>query len=152
MNDNYGTPKDFKERIEKEEGIKFDGFDPFSLNSKGLREYDNLGDWPNNLKYVLANGPYSDPVPWLRRCIKESQKGVTVYALVRGDTSTAWWHELVMPFVRPEDIRFVRGRIKFYDPTKKEQTEAKFASILVIYRPLAPTIETAAQVMRPIIA
>jgi ribosomal protein L40E len=180
-NDNYSTPKDFIAKLEVQLGLRFDDFDPCPINPEGLRTYDGNASWPEKvgrkpLENVFINFPYSDPVPWLRRCVRESQNGKTVAALMRGDTSTIWFHELVRPFVA--ELIFVRGRIcfRFYrkacnkcatkNPLEKlnckkcgstdlrtefvTDESAPFASIVGIYKPISILNEQRAIVMRSI--
>ena len=51
------------------------------------------------------NPPYSDPVPWLNMAIEQAELGKTVVVLLRVDTSTNWFHDLVLPRA---EVRFVR--------------------------------------------
>ena len=77
-------------------------------------------------KSVFMNPPYSKPGPWVERAYGMSQQGSTVVGLLRGDTSTRWFHDWVLPYA---EIRFVRGRIKF------NGLPAPFASIIAVWRP-----------------
>ena len=72
------------------------------------------------------NPPYSKPTPWVKKAFEESQKGKTIVGVLRGDTSTAWFHDWVLG---KAEVRFVRGRLKFND-TKP----APFPSIIAIWR------------------
>jgi hypothetical protein len=63
--------------------------------------------------------------PWLAKAIEESKQGKRVVMLLRGDTSTAWFHELVLG---KAEIRFVRGRIHF-----NNAKPAPFPSIVAVY-------------------
>jgi phage N-6-adenine-methyltransferase len=76
---------------------------------------------------TFMNPPYSNPLPWCRKAREEQQAGKLVVGLLRGDTSTKWFHEYYLPFA---EIRFIRGRLHF-----NEVGRANFASILVIWRP-----------------
>jgi len=59
---------------------------------------------------VFMNPPYSKPAPWCEKAYRESLKGKTIVGLLRGDTSTRWFHDWVLPFA---DLRFIKGRVKF---------------------------------------
>jgi site-specific DNA-methyltransferase (adenine-specific) len=74
------------------------------------------------------NPPYSKPEPWVSRAYAESQRGKTVVALLRGDTSTRWFHDWVLG---KAEIRFIKGRLKFND-----SKPAPFPSIIAIYSPV----------------
>lgn len=75
---------------------------------------------------VFLNPPYSNPTPWIRKAYNESLKGKTIVGLLRGDTSTKWFHDWVLG---KAEIRFIKGRLKFND-TKL----APFPSIIAIWR------------------
>jgi site-specific DNA-methyltransferase (adenine-specific) len=73
---------------------------------------------------TFINPPYSKPEPFCRKAYEESLNGKTVVGLLRGDTSTKWFHKWVLPYA---DLRFVEGRIKF------NGKPAPFASIIAIW-------------------
>lgn len=75
---------------------------------------------------TFMNPPYSDPLPWVRKAFEESQRGNTVVGLLRGDTSTEWFHTWVLPYA---ELRFIKGRVNF------GQGPAPFASIIAIWWP-----------------
>lgn len=56
------------------------------------------------------NPPYSGVEPWLQLARADQLRGKTVVVILKGDTSTVWFHELVRPYA---EIRPVRGRLKF---------------------------------------
>jgi len=70
------------------------------------------------------NPPYSDPEPWVKRAYKQSLKGKVVVGLLRGDTSTRWFHEWVLGKAQ---LRFIKGRVCF------NGSPAPFASIIAIW-------------------
>lgn len=59
---------------------------------------------------TFANIPYSDPMPWVLKAIREARNGIRVILLVQVDTSTRWWLELVNAGAR---FAFFHGRIRF---------------------------------------
>ena len=72
---------------------------------------------------TYCNPPYSQPLPWVKKAIAESQRGVRVAMLLRHDSSTEWWrllHEAGAYFLA------VIGRLHF-----SEGGPANFASVLV---------------------
>lgn len=87
--------------------------------------YDGLvDDWA---MVTFFNPPYSAPTPWVKKAYEESLKGKTVVGLLRGDTSTKWFHDWCLG--KAEEIRFVKGRINF-----NNVGPAPFASIIVIWK------------------
>jgi len=75
-----------------------------------------------------VNPPYSDKVPWIKKAIIESRKGKTVVMLLPVDTSTKWFHDLILPHA--SEIRFIKGRLKF----SPYNSPAKYASMIVIFQ------------------
>ena len=112
MNDSYATPEWLFS--------VFKGwFDPCPLNDKPL--FDGLSiDWK---KYTYVNPPYSNPLPWVEKAIKEMKKGNLIVMLLRADSSTKYFQKC-QEF--GEVIYFGR-RIKFNGKTPY------FASMLVIF-------------------
>jgi phage N-6-adenine-methyltransferase len=117
-NQDAQTPQDLYRQLDEE--FHFD-FDPCPNNST----FDGLKvEWGKS-NYV--NPPYANKEPWIRKAIEESRKGKTVVMLLPVDTSTRWFHDLILPNAR--EIRFIRGRLRFspYD------SPAKYASMIVIF-------------------
>ncbi len=73
---------------------------------------------------VFMNPPYSNPTPWVKKAYEESLRGKVVVGLLRGDTSTRWFHDWVY---RKAELRFFKGRIRF------NGKPAPFASIIAIW-------------------
>jgi site-specific DNA-methyltransferase (adenine-specific) len=85
--------------------------------------YDGLMDeWA---KCTFFNPPYSKPTPWVKKAYEESLKGKTIVGLLRGDTSTRWFHDWVLG---KAELIFVKGRIHF-----NNLKPAPFASIIAIW-------------------
>lgn len=117
--DNWATPRKVYEQLDQE--FHFND-DPCPLNPEGNGGLDR--EWGTS---TYVNPPYSKPAPWCQKAIEESRKGKTVVMLLRGDTSTIWFHEYVYG---KAELRFVRGRLHF-----NEEGPAKFPSLIAIYRP-----------------
>lgn len=123
--DSHGTPPDLYAQLDAE--FQFDD-DPCPLDPSPLHD-GLLREWGMS---TFVNPPYSNPGPWCRKAYKESLKGKTVVGLLRGDTSTAWFHDWVW---HKAELRFIRGRLKFYDLKKSEYGgPAPFASIIAIWK------------------
>ena len=116
--DNHTTPRDLYSLLDNE--FHFND-DPCPLGGEALG--DGLSrEWGTS---VFMNPPYSKPLPWVKKAYEESQKGKIVVGLLRGDTSTAWFHEWVYG---KADLRFIRGRLNF------GAGPAPFASIIAIWK------------------
>ena len=118
--DDWSTPKEFYQELNKE--FSFD-FDPCPLRS--LTDGLNI-DWNGN---VFINPPYSNIRAFLEKGLSELSKGNVkqlVY-LVPARTDTRWFHDLVY---NKAEIRFIKGRLKFGD----SKNSAPFPSMLVIYK------------------
>jgi len=96
-------------------------FDPCPAHPK----YDGLSiDWKTP---AYVNPPYSNPMPWIKKAIKETKKGVNVVMLLRVDTSTKWY-KLLME--QQPHISFFNERIKF----KGSNGSPNFCSMLVFLK------------------
>lgn len=71
-------------------------------------------------------------VDWVKKSYEESRKpGTTVVMLIPARTDTEMFHDYI--YGRAE-IRFLRGRIKFINPTTKEPGDAApFPSMIVVF-------------------
>lgn len=94
-----------------------------------------------------SNPPYGDILnPWVKKAYIETFHGKLSVLLLPGRTDTAWWHDYVIKYVHPEDIRFIRGRLKFdIGPHNHKRPpivgctklhSAPFPSVVVIFRPI----------------
>lgn len=119
-NDNVPTPKALYDELDRE--FHFD-FDPNPANPEGLREFDGLGRWGRR---NFCNPPYSKKEPWIEKAIREKAKGNLTVMLLPVDTSTRWFHDLILPNA---EIRWIRGRVHFTDQP------APFASMICIFEP-----------------
>ncbi|MCU6709327.1 phage N-6-adenine-methyltransferase [Paenibacillus sp. J5C_2022] len=78
---------------------------------------------------VFMNPPYGREIAnWIRKAYEESRKGATVVCLVPARTDTRWFHDYV--YGKAEEIRFVKGRLKFGDA----KNSAPFPSMVVVFR------------------
>jgi phage N-6-adenine-methyltransferase len=128
----WATPQAFFDKLN-------DIFGPFTLdaaassdNYKVATYYtqsdDSLSqDWSGNR--VFLNPPYGQALKdWVKKAYEEGQKdGTIVVMLIPARTDTKYWHDYVM---KADEIRFVRGRIKFGDA----KNGAPFPSAVVVFR------------------
>ena len=115
-NDNWSTPKDVYDDLDKE--FHFDD-DPCPLGGLGGLERK----WG---KSVFVNPPYSDIKNWIKKCYEHAQGGAIVVALIPSRTDTRYWHDYVM---KAKEIRFVKGRLKFGG----SKNSAPFPSAIIIF-------------------
>jgi len=119
-NQDARTPEELYKQLNEE--FHFD-FDPCPNNPT----FDGLKiEWGKS-NYV--NPPWANKTPWIKKAIEESRKGKTVVMLLPADTSTRWFHDLILP--NADEIRFIRGRLKF----SKNGYPAKYPSMIVIFKP-----------------
>lgn len=117
--DNWRTPAKAYEALNAE--FHFND-DPCPLMGKDAGLDGLARPWGTS---TFVNPPYSNPTPWCKKAYEESRQGKRIVMLLRGDTSTAWFHEWVLG---KAEIRFVRGRLHFND-----LKPAPFPSIVAIY-------------------
>jgi len=115
----WKTPKGLLKELRKEFG-KF--FDPCPTNPK----FDGLKiDWKDP---SFVNPPYGREIgKWCEKSVKEWQKGITVVMLIPSRTDTHWFHDWIM---RSDEIRFIRGRLKFDD----NKNPAPFPSAIIVFK------------------
>ena len=127
----WSTPQDFFDELDKEfnftldpcatsENAKCNKY--FTVEDNGLKQ-----DWSKDV--VFMNPPYGREIKyWVQKAFEESLKGATVVCLIPARTDTAYWHDYI--FGKADDIRFLRGRLKFGD----SKNPAPFPSAIIIYK------------------
>src|ERR1700692_748933 len=79
---------------------------------------------------VFCNPPYGRDIQnWARKCFEASRGGALVVLLAHARTDTRWFHDWV--YGKADEIRFIRGRLKFGDGRQS----APFPSLVAVYRP-----------------
>lgn len=123
--DNWTTPKDLFEKLEKRFG-KFD-FDPCPLNSLDNSLLDK--EWKGN---VFCNPPYSNVKEFLNKGLLEIKKGNAkqLVFLIIPRTSTKYWRDYIMKYASA--ILWIDYRLKFGN----SKTSAPFPSCIVIFHDL----------------
>jgi hypothetical protein len=96
-------------------------YDPCPLNPNP--KIDGLAtEWKNN---TFVNPPYSDPMSWVNKAIKEHKKhGSTIVLLLRHDSSTKWFATLNEAGAH---FMWIAGRLKH-----RTKRAANFPSMLAI--------------------
>ncbi len=105
--DNYATPPELYEELNKR--FNFD-FDPCPYQHD-IEKWDGLEiEWGNS---NFVNPPYSKKLKeaFVKKGIEEMKKGKLCVFLLPVSTSTKLFHEYIKP--NATEIEFLRGRIKF---------------------------------------
>ena len=127
----WSTPQKLFDELDKEFNFTLDPCSThenakcsmhFTIEENGLEQ-----DWSKDI--VFMNPPYGRGIRhWIEKAYKESNKGATVVCLIPARTDTTYWHDFI--FGKADNIRFLRGRLKFGD----SKNSAPFPSAIVIYR------------------
>ena len=81
---------------------------------------------------VFMNPPYGREIgKWIQKAWLESITGATVVCLIPSRTDTRYWHDYIFP--KTNDIRFLRGRIKFEREDGTKAKTAPFPSAIVVF-------------------
>jgi phage N-6-adenine-methyltransferase len=124
--DDWKTPQSLYDQLNSE--FEFD-FDPCPLHHV-LEEWDGLDrDWGQR---NFINPPYSRALKekFILKAIEESRKGKLCVMLLPVSTSSAIFHDHILPNKR--EIRFLRGRVKFEGGGYK--WKAMHDSMIVIFK------------------
>lgn len=115
---NHATPKDLYAELDEEFHFTLD---PCPLNPNPTTDGLEIS-WKG--ERVYCNPPYGRVVKdWLD---KAKEADLAVY-LLPSRTDTAWWHDYAL---KADEIRFIRGRLKFGDATNS----APFPSVILVFR------------------
>ena len=127
----WETPKDFFEKLNKEFHITLDpcASEENHKCEKFYTEKENglLQDWSGEV--VFCNPPYTakEQDVWVKKCYEESKRA-TVVMLVPARTDTKRFHKYILPYA---EIRFLKGRLTFVGA----KDPAPFPNMVVIFRP-----------------
>jgi len=117
--DDWKTPIYIYDPLDKE--FNFD-FDPCPYQHNMSWDWLQVSWWKNN----FINPPYSRELKekFVKKAIEESKKWKTCVMLLPVSTSTVLFHDYIKP--NAKEIRFLRGRVKFWwVNTKWEYVENK---------------------------
>src|SRR5664279_2329584 len=140
--DSWRTPQPLFDKLNAEFHFEVD-LAATKFNHKCAKYYtiDNdafMYDWK---KCSFANIPYSKPGLWFTKAAASIRKyDNTIVLLTKVATSEAYWVKNVCH----ADVRFLAGRIKFWDENDTPHYSATFGSALVIFTPKSynkPTTE-----------
>jgi phage N-6-adenine-methyltransferase len=128
----WPTPADFYESLHGEFGFTLDPC-ATRVSAKCSRYFtkkqDGLAqDW--GAHRVFCNPPYGRTMgAWAKKCFEASRRGALVVLLAHSRTDTRWFHDWV--YGKADEIRFVRGRLRFGDGRQS----APFPSLVAIFYP-----------------
>ena len=118
LSPHWATPKALYEELDREFAFNFD---PCPLSDNGIEGL--MSDWTG--RRVFCNPPYGPGIKdWLTKGLDAD---VAVF-LIPSRTDVRWFHEIVLP--RAQEIRFIKGRLKFGDAT----ASAPFPSMVCVFR------------------
>ena len=101
---------------------------PSSPEENGLEQ-------PWSPKVTWCNPPYGRGIAdWISKAWIEGGKGCVV-VLVPPSIDTIWWHKYAL---FANEIRFIKGRIRFIDPLGKPSGSQTQGSALLIFRGKRP--------------
>jgi phage N-6-adenine-methyltransferase len=126
----WGTPMSFFAVLNAEFGFTLDVC-ALPENAKCLRFFSPCDDGLRQSWRGICwmNPPYGREIRrWVEKAYQSAQQGAVVVCLLPARTDTHWWHTWVM---RADEVRFVRGRLKFGD----SKNSAPFPSAVVVFRP-----------------
>jgi len=107
--DNWATPKSLYDELNSE--FIFD-FDPCPLNTGDITPEEDglLIEWGQS---NFINPPYSRKLKeaFVERAVEFKELGRLCVLLLPVSTSTKLFHDVILP--NADDIRFLRGRVKF---------------------------------------
>jgi len=120
MKDDWETPLEFLEELEREFG---EMFDPCPLHA----DFDGLSIEWEQVNFI--NPPYSRKLKelFIRKAFEESKKGKICIMLLPVSTSTKIFNEVIYPNA---ELRFIKGRIKF----SGMKTAGQMDNMLVIFK------------------
>ncbi len=128
----WETPQDFFDKLHKEYRFTLDPCATkkntkckkfFTIEQDGLKQ-----SWAG--ERVFMNPPYGRQVwRWVEKAYEESKRGALVVCLLLARTDTRWFHHWAVE----GQIRFVKGRLSFWNGKKHDRCPAP--SIVVVFKP-----------------
>jgi len=95
----------------------------YTMDDDGLSK-----SWKDEI--VFMNPPYGGHTrDWIIKAQNETLNNCTTVCLIVSSTDRSYWHEIID--IDADEIRFLRGRIKFGGL----KSTAPFASAIVVFRP-----------------
>lgn len=125
LKQDWGTPKEFYDKLDKEFGFDFDPC-PKSNYLTGGTINGLECEWG---KVNFVNPPYTSKEQdlFVKKGFEQWKKGKTVVFLIPARTDTKRFHDYLLPYA---EIRFIKGRLKF----EGAKFTAPFPSMVCILR------------------
>lgn len=84
---------------------------------------------------MFCNPPYGRQIgEWVQKGYEESQKpGTLVVMLIPSRTDTSYFHDYIL-HGKADEIRFLRGQLKFTDEDGNAKDAAPFPSAVIVWR------------------
>lgn len=84
---------------------------------------------------MFCNPPYGRAIQdWVRKGYEESRKpGTVVVMLIPARTDTSYYHDYIF-HGKADEVRFLRGRLKFTDEDGNAKDAAPFPSAVIVWR------------------
>ena len=147
-NMNWCTPQEFFNELDQEFHFTLDAAATdksakcayyFTPADDGLSK-----DWGGHC--VFCNPPYGRAIQdWVRKGYEESRKpGTVVVMLIPARTDTTYYHEYIF-HGKADEVRFLRGRLKFTDEDGNAKDAAPFPSAVIVWR--SPDMARSARVL-----
>ena len=114
----WKTPKALYEKLDKE--FNFD-FDPCPDNA----DFDGLKIRWKSCNFV--NPPHKTQNLWIKKAIKEADKGNKSVMLLPARTDSKIFHEFIFPLA--DEIRFIKGPLHYHE----YKNSALFPSMIAIF-------------------
>ena len=134
---NWCTPPEFFDELDQEFHFNLDPA-ATDKSAKCARYFTPADDglkesWGGSC--VFCNPPYGRNIAeWVKKGYEESQKpGTVVVMLIPSRTDTSYFHDYIL-HGKADEIRFLRGRLKFTDEDGNAKDSAPFPSAVVIWR------------------
>ena len=95
---------------------------------------------------MFCNPPYGRAIQdWVRKGYEESRKpGTVVVMLIPARTDTTYFHDYIF-HGKADEVRFLRGRLKFTDEDGNAKDAAPFPSAVIVWR--SPDMARSARVL-----
>tara|TARA_R110000824_G_C15211598_1_gene676652 strand:- start:2447 stop:2944 length:498 start_codon:yes stop_codon:yes gene_type:complete len=105
----------------------------FTRAEDGLKQ-----EWTGS---VWCNPPYSDPASWIAKGLSELELGncESVVYLINVDSSTIYFHDLIMP--NCQEIHLIKGRLNFGGPNVIDGGSNPRPSMIVVFYPSTSKIQ-----------
>jgi phage N-6-adenine-methyltransferase len=79
---------------------------------------------------IFLNPPYSMIAKFMKKAYESALEGATVVCLIPARTDTRYFQDYCM---KASEIRLIRGRLKFANPTIEKTTSATFPSCVIVF-------------------